>query len=126
EVVDGNDPVASWQAIKRAMHHCRTTRRPFMLEALVSRLHGHSSSSGAARVKNEPDCVELFEQKPLTAGVAGRQDLARMREEAYAEADQAAEQASRELRPRPEDVELHTFAPSKVDAVYPGDYTGLP
>ena len=48
EVVDGNDPVASWFAIERAMHYCRTERRPFMLEAMVSRLYGHSSSSGGS------------------------------------------------------------------------------
>src|SRR5262249_27096153 len=40
EVVDGNDPVASWSAIRRAMDYCRRQRRPYMLEALVSRLHG--------------------------------------------------------------------------------------
>jgi 2-oxoisovalerate dehydrogenase E1 component alpha subunit len=36
EVVDGNDPVASWNAIARAMRHCRTRRHPYMLEARVS------------------------------------------------------------------------------------------
>src|SRR5215468_5678178 len=55
EVVDGNDPVASWHAIRRAMRYCREERRPYMLEPLVSRLYGHSSSSGALRVKNESD-----------------------------------------------------------------------
>src|SRR5262249_45033459 len=61
EVVDGNDPVASWFAIQRAMDHCRTQRRPYMLEARVARLYGHSSSSGAPRSK-DPDCVQLFEE----------------------------------------------------------------
>src|SRR5437879_5884238 len=56
EVVDGNDPVTSWWAIHRALDYCRRERRPYMLEALVCRLYGHSSSSGAQRVKNEPDC----------------------------------------------------------------------
>ena len=69
EVVDGNDPIASWHAIRRGMDYCRNERRPYMLEALVSRLYGHSSSSGAARVKNEPDCIELFEKKLLDTGV---------------------------------------------------------
>jgi len=64
EVVDGNDPVASWFAIERAMRHCRPERRPYMLEAMVSRLHGHSSSSGAAR-NAEPDCLALFEERLL-------------------------------------------------------------
>ena len=63
EVVDGNDPIASWHAIRRAMAYCRRERRPFMLEAMVSRLHGHSSSSGALLVKDEPDALTLFEHK---------------------------------------------------------------
>src|SRR5258708_7295448 len=62
EVVDGNDPIASWHAIKRAMEHCRRERRPYMLEAMVSRLYGHSSASGALRVKNEADPIPLFER----------------------------------------------------------------
>src|SRR5579872_6858478 len=43
EQVDGNDPIASWYAVRRALEYCRRTRRPYMLEAFVSRLYGHSS-----------------------------------------------------------------------------------
>src|SRR5439155_9535561 len=65
EVFVGNDPIGSWHAVQRAMQYCRTERKPFLLEAMVSRLYGHSSSSGALRVKNEPDCIALFAQKLL-------------------------------------------------------------
>ena len=63
EVFDGNDPIMSWHAVRRALQWCRRKRRPFMLEPHVSRLHGHSSSSGALRVRSEIDCLELFERK---------------------------------------------------------------
>ena len=126
EVVDGNDPVASWFAVRRALAHCRRERKPYMLEALVSRLHGHSSSSGAARVAHEPDCIPLFEARLLEAGVADRHALEAIRAEAYAEVEEAAEQVAHEPRPQPGDVYKHTYAPSEVDAAYPGDYTGLP
>jgi 2-oxoisovalerate dehydrogenase E1 component alpha subunit len=126
EVVDGNDPVASWHAIDRAMTYCRKERRPYMIEAMVSRLYGHSSSSGAARVKNEPDCIELFEQKLLAAGLINREQIEDTHRAAREEADAALEKAHTEPRPTPADVEKHTYADSKVDAVYPGDYTGLP
>ena len=53
EVVDGNDVVASWHAIRRGMEYCRRRRRPFMIEAKVTRLHGHSSSTGAARNRRD-------------------------------------------------------------------------
>jgi 2-oxoisovalerate dehydrogenase E1 component alpha subunit len=126
EVVDGNDPVASWFAIKRGMDYCRRRGGPFLLEALVSRLHGHSSSSGAARVRNEPDCIELFERRLLDAGILDRAAIEQTHTDAYAEAEAALEQALSEPRPTPDDVYKYTYAPSPVDAVYPGDYTGLP
>lgn len=125
EVVDGNDPVASWFAIERAMAHCRTKRRPYMLEARVSRLYGHSSSSGAPR-SDDPDCIELFEKRLLEAGILDQSTMATIHEEAAAEVEAAVEQVKSEPMPEPEDVEKFTYAPSKVDAVYPGDYTGLP
>jgi 2-oxoisovalerate dehydrogenase E1 component alpha subunit len=126
EVVDGNDPIASWHAIERALTYCRHERRPFMLEALVSRLHGHSSSSGALRVQNETDCLSAFEQKLIEAGVLDQASADRTREEAQAEAEEALEQATNEPRPTADDVYKFTYAPSKVDPIYPDDYTGLP
>src|SRR5262245_6355474 len=125
EVVDGNDPVASWHAVRRGMEHCRTQRKPYMIEAMVSRLYGHSSSSGALRVKNEPDCIELFERKLLDAGVMERTEIDAVHDEASAEVEAAIEQVHAEKRPEPGDVEKHTYADSPVDQVYPGDYHGL-
>jgi 2-oxoisovalerate dehydrogenase E1 component alpha subunit len=126
EVVDGNDPIASWHGLARAMKYVREKRRPFMLEAFVSRLHGHSSSSGAARVKEEPCCLDMFGKKLLAAGVLDAATLEHIRADARHEADSAAEQAVKEPMPTPEDVYKHTYAASPVDVVYPGDYTGLP
>lgn len=126
EVVDGNDPVASWHAIERGLRHCRRRRRPYLLEALVSRLYGHSSASGAERVPDEPDCVQLFEQKLLEAECLDEATIARIHQAARDEAETAVQQALSEPAPRPEDVLKHTYAPSPVDAVYPLDFTGLP
>ena len=47
------------------------------------------------------------------------------RDNAY-EREAALQQCLEEPQPRPEDIELHTYAPSSVDVVYPNDYTGLP
>jgi len=126
EVVDGNDPIASWHAVRRAMAYCRRERRPFMLEAQVSRLYGHSSSSGALRVKSEPDCITLFEQKLLEIGALDAETIETIHTEARAEVEAALDQAHSEPKPSAEDVERFTYAPSPVDEVYPGDYTGLP
>jgi 2-oxoisovalerate dehydrogenase E1 component alpha subunit len=126
ESVDGNDPIASWHAIHRGMDYCRRQRRPFMLEAKVSRLYGHSSSSGAQRVEGELDCIFILERKLQESGLLDDEDIKQMHLDAEAEADAALLEAQREPKPVPADVERFTYAPSEVDAVYPGDYTGLP
>jgi 2-oxoisovalerate dehydrogenase E1 component alpha subunit len=126
ESVDGNDPVAMWNALDRAMRYCRRERKPFLLEAMVSRLHGHSSSSGAQRLWNETDVLASFEQKLIDAGAIDTQGVQTMKSEAKLEADDAVVQAMKEAEPTREDVNRYSYAPSEVDAVYPEDYTGLP
>lgn len=126
ERVDGNDPVTIWHAIDRAMRYCRRERKPFLLEAMVSRLHGHSSSSGAQREWDAADPLTLFEQRLVDAGAIDTAGLKAMKDEAKAEADTAVVETMKEPQPTREDVNAFTYAPSAVDAVYPGDYTGLP
>jgi len=126
EVVDGNDPVASWFALEAAMTFCRQEKRPYLLEARVSRLHGHSSASGARRVADEPDCIPPFEQRLREAGLLDPEASADVHAAARAEVEAAIEQVRREPRPTAQDLYRDTYAPSRVDAVYPGDYTGLP
>ncbi len=126
EQVDGNDAVAMWAATERAMTYIRTHRKPYLLEAMVSRLYGHSSSSGAQREWDQEDCVALFEQKLLDSHALDADGVRTIREEAKAEVDEAVVKATAEPKPSKHDVYRDTYAASTVDAVYPGDYTGLP
>lgn len=125
EVVDGNDPVASWAAIERAMHYCRSERRPFILEPMVSRLYGHSSSSGAPR-SDDSDCIAILEERLLGAQLVDHDAIERVHAEASNEAEAAVEKAMQEPKPGIEDIEKFTYARSPVDVVYPDDYDGLP
>jgi 2-oxoisovalerate dehydrogenase E1 component alpha subunit len=97
-----------------------------MIEARVTRLYGHSSSSGATRVRNEPDCIDLFEKRMLQAAIIDAAGIERVHQDAQAEAEAATDQVRSEPDPAPDDLYLHTYADSPVDAVYPRDYTGLP
>ena len=126
ETIDGNDPIVCWNTIDRAMRYCRTQRKPFLLEAMVSRLHGHSSSSGAMRNPGEIDPLAAFDRILLDAGAIDAGQLAALKKDARAEAEAAALQVVDEPRPTVADVERDTYAPSPVDVVYPTDYTGLP
>ena len=62
----------------------------------------------------------------LETGVIDVHQIAQVHEEAEAEVEAALDEVLSEPQPTPADVEKHTYAPSPVDAVYPGDYTGLP
>jgi 2-oxoisovalerate dehydrogenase E1 component alpha subunit len=126
ETIDGSDPVLTWNALDRAMRYCRRERKPFLLEAMVSRLHGHSSSSGAQRNWNETDPLAAFEQKLIDAGAIDPDAVRTLKEDAKKEADDAVVQTMKEPEPTRDDVYKYTYAPSAVDAVYPKDYTGLP
>jgi 2-oxoisovalerate dehydrogenase E1 component alpha subunit len=109
-VVDGNDPIASWKTLERAIGYVRKERRPFCLEAFVSRLHGHSSSSGSTRVDDEPDCMTLFEQRLIEAGVHTAAEMKQIKDEYEAECLDALNQVREEPFPDPSTMYDHTFA----------------
>jgi 2-oxoisovalerate dehydrogenase E1 component alpha subunit len=70
--------------------------------------------------------VRLFERQLVRDGVIHRELVEMIWQDAREEADAAAVVATAEPMPTPDDVERFTYAPSRVDAVYPDDYTGLP
>src|ERR1043165_2545907 len=79
-VIDGNDPEASYLALKHAIDYVRTERKPYLLEAMVSRLRGHSSASGANLVKGEIDCLERFERVLEDRQLLSRAHMDQLRE----------------------------------------------
>jgi 2-oxoisovalerate dehydrogenase E1 component alpha subunit len=109
-VIDGNDPEASYAALKHAMDYVRTERKPYLLEAMVSRLRGHSSASGANLVKDETDCLERFEQALLDRQLLTREDIDRSRERYTQEFAEAAKQVRSEPHPPPSAAWEHIFA----------------
>lgn len=123
--VDGNDLLADWHALKKAVHYCRSQRRPYLIEAEVSRLYGHSSSSGGV-CTGDVDCLAVLENRLVEAGIIASDDIKQVHAEAEAEAERAVDVVINEPRPQPQHVEKHTYAPSSVDTIYPRDYNGLP
>ena len=108
--MDGNDPIASWSLLSEAFAYVREERRPFVVEAYTSRLHGHSSSSGAGRVRDETDCLADFEKKLIAEGVLTAEEAGAVRARYYREALEALEQVRSEPAPDPATVYHHTFA----------------
>jgi 2-oxoisovalerate dehydrogenase E1 component alpha subunit len=110
DVVDGNDPEASWNKLSEVMSYIRTERKPFALEAVVSRLHGHSSSSGAARTYDEPDCVADFEERLIERKLMSRADCDEIHASYAQKMSKLLEEVREEPDPDPSSIFDHVYA----------------
>ena len=109
-VVDGNDPEASYAAIKKAIDYVRTERKPYLLEAMVSRLRGHSSASGANVAKDEVDCLDRFEQTLVDRKLRTRAQIDELRERYTQELADASKVVRSEPPPDPSSAWDYVFA----------------
>ena len=110
DVIDGNDPHNSWSQLSDVMAYIRTERKPFVLEATTSRLNGHSSSSGGARVTDERDCLLEFESRLIAENKLTSEEAASIKTSFAEEALAARNQAVSEPEPTPDSIYDHTFA----------------
>jgi 2-oxoisovalerate dehydrogenase E1 component alpha subunit len=110
KTIDGNDPEVSYREIRRAMEYVRSERRPFLLEAMVSRLYGHSSSSGANFISEEIDCVAKFEGKLEEKGLLGRKHMDDLRARYTQELLDASKRVREEPQPDGSTIYDHVFA----------------
>jgi len=109
-VVDGNDVEASWAALEKALHYVRTEKKPYLLEAMVSRLRGHSSASGANLVTNELDCIEKIEKTLEERGLMTRAEMDKRRAEYTQHLLDESRRIRTEPQPNPEDIHDYVFA----------------
>lgn len=112
-VINGNDVEESWFAISEAMEYVRKERKPFLLEARVSRLYGHSSATGANYVQGEEDALTEFEKKLVAEGVMTQSELDALREKYTAEFLEMAKKAKEEPMPDGSTIYDHTFKGQK-------------
>jgi 2-oxoisovalerate dehydrogenase E1 component alpha subunit len=109
-VIDGNDPEVSYLALQKAIEYVRTERKPYLLEAMVSRLRGHSSASGANVVKDEVDCLEVFEKRLEQRAIMTRDEMNQIRENFTRELADAAKRVRTEPQPEGSTIWNHVFA----------------
>ena len=109
-VIDGNDPEASYAALKYAIDYVRTERKPYLLEAMVPRLRGHSSASGANVAKDEVDCLDRFEQTLEDRKLLTRTKMDALRERYAQELVEASRGVRTEPAPTPESAWDYVFA----------------
>ncbi|MBX7231531.1 MAG: thiamine pyrophosphate-dependent dehydrogenase E1 component subunit alpha [Bdellovibrionales bacterium] len=108
-VINGNDPIETYIKLKEIMTYIREKGRPVLVEAMVSRLYGHSSASGTNFIPEE-DSLQLFEQKLLKQGVLKEMEITEWKEKFELEGRQAQEQVRQEPAPQESDVWNHIYA----------------
>lgn len=109
-VIDGNDPEVSYLELKAAMEYVRKERRPFLLEANVSRLYGHSSASGANVDKEHVDPLARFEERLEAAGLLTRDEAHGLRARFSAEMAAAARRVREEPQPTGDSIWNHVYS----------------
>jgi 2-oxoisovalerate dehydrogenase E1 component alpha subunit len=112
KTINGNDPETSYRELKAAMDYVRTERKPFLLEARVSRLYGHSSSSGANFITEEVDPLKEIETKLEQRSILTRAHMDQLREKYTQELLEASKQVRTEPQPEGSTIWNHVFADS--------------
>ena len=110
KTIDGNDPVGSYLELQQAMAYVRKERKPFLLEANVSRLYGHSSASGANFVNVEQDCIIEFEKRLEAHGVLTRAEMDQVRVRWNEEIAAKARRVRDEPLPEASTIWKHVYA----------------
>ena len=110
KTIDGNDPEVSYREIAAAMEYVRTERKPFLLEAMLSRLYGHSSASGANKILDEADCLVGFERRLEERGLLSRAQMDELRAQFNAELSAAHRKVKEEPQPDPKSIFDHIFS----------------
>ncbi len=89
------------------------TGKPAFIEAMVSRLNGHSSADGANRASGVLDPVQDFEQKLLRAGLLKEAQVKKIWQQFEDEGVKAAEIARTEPVPSADSQWEHIFVNSE-------------
>jgi 2-oxoisovalerate dehydrogenase E1 component alpha subunit len=116
-VIDGNDVEVAYRELQKAMEYVRTERKPFLLEAMVSRLYGHSSASGANFVPEE-DCIVRLEKTLEERKILTRAQMDELRARTTQELLEASKRVREEPQPDGQDIWKHVFA--ERDLVHEG------
>jgi 2-oxoisovalerate dehydrogenase E1 component len=119
EEVDGCDPIASYETLRRAVEHCRHRKGPALVHAHVTRPYSHSLSDDEILYKPSKereeeakrDCLVTFPKRLIHDGVATEAELAALRAEVDEEVNVAADVALASPQPKPETATLWVYSP---------------
>jgi 2-oxoisovalerate dehydrogenase E1 component len=119
ETVDGCDPLASYDALARAIAYCRSRKGPALVHASVIRPYSHSLSDDEVLYKSPEEREAEAARDPLTTyparllaeGLATTEELDRIGQSVEDEVELATEVALASPQAPPETVPLFVYSP---------------
>ena len=126
EECDGTDLLASYETFGRAVEYVRERRGPALVHAHVIRPYSHSQSDDETLYRPEEerasdaarDPIKQLEGLLLREGLLTEEELKKIRDEADAEINEAAERALKMPPPTKESATLYVYSPD-VDPASP-------
>jgi 2-oxoisovalerate dehydrogenase E1 component len=129
EEVDGCDPLASYDAVSRAVAYCRARRGPALLHAHVIRPYSHSLSDDEMMYKTAEERAEEAGRDPLTTfpvrlvseGLASEAELEAIRARVEEEVEIATEIALASPQPGSGTIYQYVYSPDVDPSAEPFD-----
>jgi len=120
--VDGNDPVAMYEAAREATERARSSGGPTLIEAMTFRFHGHLLGDtdaymdpGEKQGWMEKDPVPAFRRWLIAEGCATEAELDRMEQEIAAEIEEAMRFALSSPYPEVEELRRDVYEQEVVE-----------
>src|SRR5574341_1863219 len=119
EEVDGCDPVASYEALRRAAEHCRLRKGPALVHAHVTRPYSHSLSDDEVLYRPpreredeaKRDCVVTFPKRLIAEGAATEAEIEEIKRAVDEEIQVATDIALASPQPKPESALQWVYSP---------------
>jgi 2-oxoisovalerate dehydrogenase E1 component len=118
-VVDGNNPLAVFEAVSAAAARARSGLGPTLVEAMTYRLGGHSTGDPGTGYRSREEMEEWRQKDPIArlrrhlvdAAICTETDLAAVEHEVLRQLDEAVTSALGEPDPSPSEAFKFLFAP---------------
>src|SRR3989454_1142708 len=116
---DGCDPIASFEALTRAVAHCRQRRGPALVHAHVIRPYSHSLSDDEVLYKppkereeeSKRDPIATFSKRLVAEGIATAAEVEGIKQQVDEEVEVAADMALASPQPQPQTAPHYCYSP---------------
>lgn len=117
ETFDGLDPLASYDAVKRALDRARGGGGPSLIEGIVYRYLGHTTDDDDRTYRSREDVEEMRKRDPLPSfeafllenGVVDKARLEALRKDVLREVNEATDCVEKEPLPSPSELYTNVY-----------------